>query len=69
MLPRGCSIVIVRRKNGTFRESKPCKNCCEIIKKNNYIRWVIYSTDAGVVRVKSSNLTNDHITSGHRKSW
>lgn len=47
--------------------SKPCKECLEVMKKQGNIRRVYYSTDEGKIQMeKLYNMTSDHICLGTR---
>lgn len=62
---RGLTLVVVRYRNGGFRESKPCRKCCEAIKATGLFKDVCYSTSEGhIERTRASKLHSDYITTG-----
>ncbi len=59
------TIVVIRYgKDGMLKNSRPCNNCLDTIKKYN-IKKIIYSTDLGtVISEKPNNMEYLHISSG-----
>lgn len=51
--------------NIKLSNSKPCRDCVEVIKSSG-IKKVIYSTNEGVVICKISKLYSDHVSHGQR---
>ena len=47
------------KKTGNFAESKPCNHCLKMIKKYG-IKKIVYSTDQGLVKQKTSQLQSQH---------
>lgn len=64
---RNMTILVIRlNSEGKLCNSKPCKNCCEIMRLHG-IRKVIYSNEHGKLEsYKLSEFYSDHISKGYR---
>lgn len=63
---KGASIIVIRYKNGSYRESKPCRHCCEYLKTIG-IKTVYYSNDYNqMVIERVSDIKTDHISLARR---
>jgi deoxycytidylate deaminase len=66
-LMSGVTIVVIRWNGVSFRGSKPCKHCCEHMKKIG-IKTVYFSNDDGsITRTRVKNLNSTHICMARQK--
>ncbi len=58
---RGVSVIVIRWNGGKIRSSKPCKQCCEFMRKLN-VKNIHYSDDNGSMkREKTRDIKTEHI--------
>lgn len=55
------TLVVIRWNGSELKNSKPCKECCEILKKYS-IKKIIYSNESCMKTEKISKITNSHQT-------
>ena len=63
---RSLTLVVIRITTTGLNNSKPCKECCEVIKKAG-IKKVIYSVVGGFIQESVNRLSNEHQSLGTRK--
>ena len=62
-----CDFLVIRvRNNGSFANSKPCLHCLRLLKANNYIDRVYYTTSEGeIIMEKLDDIESSYVTRGH----
>lgn len=65
---KGISIIVIRWNGIKFKESKPCKYCCEYMKTLG-IKKLHYSLDDGSIKsIKMKHFHSDHMSLSQRVS-
>ena len=59
-LLRNITIVVIRYSAGNIHNSKPCIECCHMLKQLG-VKRVIYSVENGVIAEKVSNIYTNHM--------
>ena len=54
------TVIVIRYSAGKIHNSKPCVECCYMLKQLG-VKRVVYSVDSGVVKEKVINLQTDHM--------
>ena len=58
---KGMSIIVIRWNGVKYKNSKPCKDCCEYMKQQG-IKKVFYSNDDEIILCeKISTIKTEHI--------
>ena len=60
-------LVVRLDREGRLRNSKPCSECLEFLRRFGHIDKIFYSTDDGRLTVeKLDDMYSDHLTNGSR---
>ena len=54
--------------HGEFKDSAPCRDCSETLKKFKIKRLIYSNCEGNLVTCKMCNYESNHVTSGHRNS-
>jgi hypothetical protein len=66
---RNISVLVVRWTGKEFKNSRPCKHCCGLLKKLG-IKNIIYSDDSGnLVSERASRIKSDHLSFARRAGF
>jgi len=61
------NVYIARQTDrGILCNAKPCIKCCDTLKRYDFIKNIIYTTDESIIKIKLSSFNSCHITSGER---
>jgi hypothetical protein len=62
---RRLTMIVARSTNDKLRASKPCVDCCRLIRNAHMFQWVCYSTSEGVYeRVRARDLHSEYMSTG-----
>ncbi|KAJ1619296.1 hypothetical protein T492DRAFT_848655 [Pavlovales sp. CCMP2436] len=65
---RNLTLVVGRKFNNEFKQSKPCVECCLAIRRAGVFRNVSWSTSSGFEEVRVRDLTCEYISIGRGRT-